>query len=347
MLIGNELTMQKKSLTQRERQAAAILGQGRGRAGLMEALAITQSSADKYIRSLKDKLGGNTLAELTLLCSRLTRPEPRSPAAPLGMAIELAAPPSAADGETGGEPHPVTSADLAGLATFPELFDRFAALIPRFSARYLVWSHLRLEDDRTIRHFATRWNFPPNVEYDMSLPIEQNFAARHAFSSWDPLPLDIELVADSEMSVMLPEAVLRQNRTFIEAGMVRGIIFVLPGLECRDRIVSSVLFDGIDRAAFPAHVIRVQPALYQSVMALRNAHVALTPASAPLSPNSAAILRLLQEDVPMDEICETLGIGRRSADRYLSEARETFGVATNIALMARFVDHERGRILPF
>lgn len=329
-------------LSPREMLAAQHLARGANRHDLAQHMHVSLSTADKFIRALKDKLGVKGSGELIVTCAQLlgARQAPADSGLTEGIAKVEAGPQQPPPGALGAE-------RFAQAATFPELFSALEATLAPMGVTAISYSHARIHPGQRVEHLGTRWNFPDGVQYDPAIPLEENFAVRHAFRSWEPFPLDLEALMASDIHPFLSEGIQRQNAIFRAAGLTRGIIYVLPGLGARDRLVCSVIFGGLGQGAFPEHVTKVMAGIYVALLNFRAAHIEISLAQQLPHPPSFELLNLLAEDVPLDEACARLDLGRRTGERLLADAKQASGVRNTAALIARHVTYRLSPTLVF
>ena len=324
-------------LTNREREAATALAAGRGRADLAAGMAVSLSTVDKLIRSLKTKLGATSQVDLAMRCR---------------AQVETDAPVRARERvETSviGHSLPERPADaaFAHARTLSALFDALHALLAPFGITHCAYSHVRARADGSIEHLNSRWSLPPDVTFDHTIPPEENLAFRHAMASWVPAPLDLEAMAASEIYAFVPEAIRQQNARFIEAGFARGVTFALPGLGHRDRLVLSALMRHASAGVLEGFMRNGVDPVRNVLTDFRNAHVALAVPRRRLRPRDEAVVRLLADGRTIDAIAEALGISRRATDRALARARDALDSPTNAGAVATFLRDRAEPALPF
>ena len=319
-------------LTNREREAAAILAEGCGRTELADRLAVSLSAADKLVRSLKTKLDAPNVAGLALRCRELIEAE-RQPG-PIEERVNQA--PEAGD-----------AGPFSDARTIEELFARLIAALEPLGITHVVYSHIRRREGEPIEHIASRWSFPASIPFDYDIPADHNPAFQRAMAGWAPTPLDLEAMAASEHYALVPEPIRRQNDVFIEAGMARGVVFVLPGLGLADRLMLSTLLRHASVERFAAFVSEGVDQAHAILMAFRHAHLALARPRVELSEREGGLVAALAAGRTMDEAAAAVGVSRRGADRALAALREATGSATNIGAVAAILRDRAEPTLPF
>ena len=320
-------------LTRREEEASAVLAEGCGRTELAERLSVSVSAADKLVRSLRAKLGASNRAELALRCRE--RMEGKRPARPM------------ANGVANARPDPAPNGNFTDAATIDALFARLLAALEPLGVTHIAYSHIRQGRDGTIEHLASRWSFPPDVTFDLSIPADENLAFKHAMAHWEPAPLDLEAMMASEFYDFVPGPIRRQNDVFVAAGLVRGVTFTLPGLGVADRLVLSVLLRHADAERFAAFVEREMERAHAILTAFRHAHVGLARRRLALADREIAMLGALADGLSIDAAAAALGISRRAADRALEGARLATGRGHNAGAVAAWLRDEAEPVLPF
>ena len=329
-----------QTLTDREADAAAILAEGGTRQDVSTRMNISLSTADKHIRALKEKLEVQHHGALTLACARFVanRQQPGASGNSAGVSkVSQAKLAAVVQGKTD------IAAVFEAALTFPDLFAALEQTLRQFEVTAISYSHARLRSDSTILHLGTRWNFPDTVQYDPDIPLEENFAIRHAFKSWEPLPLDLEALMASDMHDFLPRGIQRQNEIFAAAGLLRGLIFVMPGLGADDRLICSTLFGGMTQDRFASQVDRLSGQIYRQLIVFRARHIEISQTRLDLSPVSRALLEKLADGASIELACVELGLSRRTGERLIADARAALKTPTNLSLMAQYT---RKRLQP-
>lgn len=335
------------SYTVRETSLILALSRGLSRSRIAEELGIAQSTVDKYLRQLRERFRAASHAELVMyagqIAPKLATSRPTSGIRPNITARAMAS------GQDPASPNvPLSGSDFQGAETFDALFDKLIHKLTRWNVAWINYSHIRIGLDQRIEHVGGQWNFPTGVTYDWDIRAEENLAVQHAFRSWEPLPLDLEALLASPMAAMLPPKVAAQNTVFMNAGMVRGLIVVLPGMAADDRLFVSLIFDDtITSEVFAQHVAQYAPILTQSLMIYRGAHVALAQRINVLDTRQSDLVNLLIEGQNLDDACDQLDVSRRTGERSLAMAREKLGVTSNTALVARVLELRAHQRLPF
>lgn len=320
-------------LTRREEEASAILAEGCGRAELAERLGVSVSAADKLVHALKAKLGAANRSELALRCRERREAGPAKVTTNAGLRV-------ARPGAPGGT-------GFADADTIDELFARLVATLEPLGVTHVAYSHIRQSGAGPIEHLASRWTFPPEVTFDMSIPPDENLAFKHAVTSWEPVPLDLEAMMASDIYSYVPEPIRRQNDVFVAAGLVRGITFALPGLGLDDRLVLSMLLRDAGAARFAAFLRDDAERAHLIALTFRHAHVALARPHLALNEREHAVLGHLADGMSIDEAAEALGISRRAADRVLEGARAATGRSHNTGAVGAWLRDRAEPHLPF
>ncbi|MGR3491984.1 MAG: LuxR C-terminal-related transcriptional regulator [Shimia sp.] len=323
-------------LTQREMEVGHCVAEGLGRQTIADRLNVSLSSIDKHLRVLKDKFEAANHADLALRLGAYLAGD----GAPTTGALDRK-PSDTAPAEA--PPLPYEEA-----ATFEALFPRMAPRLRPFGITHVTYSHIRLgPDPGGITHLNTRWNFPPQVAFDFSIPPAENFAFKHAAQSWAPAPLDLSALMASEIYDFLPQNIREQNDAFVAAGLVRGVTYVLPAIAPTDRLVVSVLLQDVSASDFAQFLAAQLPAVQVALMDFRHAHVALARPTIELPPDVAAALAHLGDGRSSDEIGGAMGISRRAVDRLLQTAREALAASTNAGALATWLRDRLSPDLPF
>ena len=321
-------------LTERERQIVTLIGTGEGRGGIAERLGLSLSTVDKHLRGLRDKLGATSQTDLAVKAAALAADTERLPRTPTGHDLRSLKP-------EGAPPTP----GFTGIGDFETLFAALHAALAPFGITHVVYSLIAL-DGAAIRHVSTRWSFPEEIRFDLSIPAEENPAFLHAARSWSPAPLDLEAMAASDLYAYVPAAVRAQNDHFIAAGMARGITFVLPGCAPAERLVLSTLMRHASPEAL-ARAVGAIDAMHGILMQFRHAHVALAVPRFALEPRAEAVMQGLAEGLSPDAVAARHGISRRAVDRALAEARAIVGAETTTGAVALWQADRMRPDLPF
>lgn len=321
---------------------------GAHRAEIARRLGLSLSSVDKKLAALKAELGHSNRVGLALACARLLEEKSVLGATQhTGGMIMLSPAYLMADLRPEVAPAAIRLSELVDCSDFPALFDRMAALLARFGVRGLTVSHLEQSRTGQLVHKASRSNIHGHVPYDVSLPVEANPTFRHAFESWDPLPIDLEALIASPAFEQMPPIAQAQTLEHIRAGFVRGIVFPIPALFPRDRLVVSLVFDGIKGDDFPYFTQHYGPHLAASVMAFRNAHVELAKSSRLAEGQVISVLLDLADDLTIEDSAKRNGLSVRSVQRLLSDLRHKHRVKSNIALVHKVLRSQELGSLPF
>lgn len=322
-------------LTAREKEAAQLIAEGANRADIARRTAVSVSTVDKRIRSLKTKLGARGQIDLVIRCRDMVlaggenAPLMRDP---IAYQRDVAAP---------------SVARFADAEDIEALFAALLEVLAGLGVTHAAYSHVRKVGDEPIIHIATRWSFPPDVGFDMSIPPDENLAFRYAMQNWSPAPLDLEAMRAAEFYDLVPEAIRAQNAVFEKAGLVRGLTYPLPGLTHEDRLVLSVLWQHVSAPRFQRHVAEDADTIHLVLLAFRSAHVGLARPRVALQPREMRMLREISEGAAPEEAAASLGLSRRAGDRLLASVRDAYGVPSNAAAVASYLQDRWMPVLPF
>lgn len=325
------------SLTQRQENVARLVSKGASRTTISEQLGVSVSSVDKTIRILKTKLNASNQMELVVRCARHFQNADNRMSGPMAGRLDRHSPDqSDAIGSIGPA--------FSGVETFDDLFAAFMTQLSPFGITHITYSHIRHDAETgKIDHLGSRWSFPEEVTFDMSIPAEDNFALKHAVNSWLPAPLDLEELIQSELYSYLPENIRRQNEIFCAAGLCRGVTLVLPGRVHAERLVLSVLLQHATRLRFEAFLNENLVNVQVIAMQFRNVHISLGKSGAALSRDEKAAIDKLADGQSVMEIADEMKVSRRAVDRLLSQVRTAYQARTNSAAVAA---HVRCKLVP-
>lgn len=326
-------------LTNRENDVALLVSKGADRNLIAHELSISLSTVDKLVRSLKTKLGAANQSELVIKSAHHIEAGNKIPDEHTIGTLRVH------DNEQGQEherpPGFADAKDFDGL--FSLLHDQLAP----FGITHIVHSHIGINQFGAIEHFHTRWSMPAHLQFDNSIPPNENLAYRHAMTNWEPAPLDLEMMVASEFYDFVPENIRKQNDIFIQEGLIRGVTITTPGLNHQQRLVTSLIMQNAPPEALGTLVQKNMSDIHFIVSAFRNAHVGLATTENAIGAKQKALLEQLIEGHAINEAATHCDISRRAADRYLSEVRDTFNVRTNIAAIAAYLSAKSAMQLPF
>jgi DNA-binding CsgD family transcriptional regulator len=331
-------------LTRRERQVTELLAKGLSRQEIAAAQCVTVSAIDKLVHSLKAKFGAGTHAMLVLRCTDYLRERtiaetPRTE----GALVSHSERPANDRRQPAAEKGPLFDPALG----FDDLFTQLRGALARFGVTHLAYSHIRSTGPGLIAHITSRWAMPAGISFDFDIAPSSNPTFAYAMSQWAPLPLDLAALQTDATYLLIPEPVRRQHEQFIAAGLVRGVIWPLPGPGVQDRLVLSTILRHASADRLAEVMAEHGDRMRLIALDFRNAHVAKAKPRHHLTERESALLDCLADGLTLEEAGAAQGISRRAAERCIAAAREVTGAATLAALVALHLRNRSDPVLPF
>lgn len=325
MVIAKPWSGQRVRLTDREMEIARLLSRGNSRAEIILGLNLAESTVDKHLRRIKDRLGARSLTDLVLAARSYieetvgTGADGKRSSFPFGIAqdradlrslgaISLAdwakapnarAPETAESGMT----------DFAKAKDFPELFAALERNLIQLGLPWVAWCHISRRAAGAISMENARMNFSVEMFPDLAVRADANPLFRHSMTDWSPLVIDKSI----------------QGRTH------RMIVVPLPGATMLDRIVAAVSPGPEVVGDFNEWAQQVQPRLMAVLLYARHMHLTLSQRGVDLE--LQALVNALAGGETMEEAASIAGLSRRTAERMLTNSRHALHCRSNMELV--------------
>ena len=304
-------------LTDRELDIARLLSNGNSRAEITHKMNLAESTVDKHLRRIKDRLGARSLTDLVLAARRYFEQATDVWADGQRAAFQFRTGAIRADMRPVGGTAWADWVGAGGAAMrrltaardFAELFIAMERCLAELGLPLIAWCHVMRRGGESIVLENHRSNFPAGGLPDLTHRAEVNPILRLAMADWSP--------------------VISQDHAM--GGGIPLIVIPLPGATMQDRIVAILAPANPVGAEFGPWFLHHQTRVTEVLLAARHAHLALSLRALP--PELQALIDALAGGEGMEAAARLAGLSRRTAERILTTSRLAMHCRSNTELI--------------